>query len=110
MVGHTGDFNAGKRAAQTVDRCLSKLVPLLQEKEYEIIIIADHGNSDYMINEDGSPNTAHSKNPVPIVYIGNRSAVELKNGALRDVAPTLLNLMTVEVPSEMTGRVLISNY
>jgi 2,3-bisphosphoglycerate-independent phosphoglycerate mutase len=109
MVGHTGDFKAGQVAAETVDKCLKSLVETALAKHYEIIVIADHGNSDYMINEDGSPNTAHTTNPVPIIYISkNASAAQVKNGKLGDIAPTLLSLMGVDKPHEMTGEVLVS--
>jgi len=110
MVGHTGNFEAAKKAAQAVDNCVSKLVPLLLANHYEIIIIADHGNADYMINADGSPNTAHTKNPVPCILVGahgkNRT---LKDGKLADLAPTLLHLMGVEIPTEMDGSILTSS-
>ncbi len=107
MVGHTGDFEAGKKAAETVDHCLSELVPLLLDHQYEIIIIADHGNADYMINDDGSANTAHTKNPVPFIYVGS-SQKKVRDGKLADVAPTLLTLMGVDIPEEMEGEILIS--
>lgn len=107
MVGHTGDFEAGKKAAETVDTCLSELVPLLLQQQYEIIIIADHGNADYMINDDGSANTAHTKNPVPFIYVGS-SQEKVRDGKLADIAPTLLTLMGVEIPEEMDGEILIS--
>lgn len=111
MVGHTGVFSAAMKAAETVDGCLSRIIPLAMEKGYSCIIIADHGNSDYMINEDGTPNTAHTKNPVPCILVspflkGNERVKD--GGRLCDVAPTLLGLMGVEVPVEMSGRSLIA--
>ncbi len=109
MVGHTGDFDAAKRAAEVVDNCVEKLVHTALDHKYECIIIADHGNSDYMINEDGSPNTAHTKNPVPCFYITTRTeGVALKNGKLADIAPTILSLLGIPAPKEMDGEVLIS--
>ena len=108
MVGHTGDFEAAKIAAQTVDGCVREIVKTCLETDYEIIIIADHGNSDYMINPDGSPNTAHTLNPVPVFYISNQaSGKKMKDGKLADIAPTILSLMNIAAPSEMTGDVLI---
>lgn len=110
MVGHTGDFSAAMRAAETVDNCVKTLVETALEYDYDCIIIADHGNSDYMINEDGSPNTAHTKNPVPCFYVSKRSAgTALKNGKLADVAPTILHLLGIPASKEMTGEVLIQN-
>lgn len=108
MVGHTGDWEAALKAAECVDGCLAELVPLGLEHGYEIIIIADHGNSDFMINEDGTPHTAHTTNPVPIIYVSNDKKGNIKNGKLGDIAPTLLSLMSVEMPSEMTGENLIA--
>lgn len=109
MVGHTGVFEAGMKAAEAVDSCMSRLVPVLLKHDYEIIVIADHGNADYMINSDGSPNTAHTKNPVPCIYISNhRQGSKIKAGKLADIAPTLLSLMHLEIPTEMTGENLIS--
>jgi 2,3-bisphosphoglycerate-independent phosphoglycerate mutase len=108
MVGHTGVFSAAMKAAETVDHCLSQLVPLALKHQYACLIIADHGNSDYMINDDGSPNTAHTKNPVPCILVAEGVAEKkLKNGRLADVAPTLLALMGIPKPVEMTGENLI---
>ncbi|MCB0525489.1 MAG: 2,3-bisphosphoglycerate-independent phosphoglycerate mutase [Lewinellaceae bacterium] len=109
MVGHTGIFSAAMKAAETVDSCLSQIIPLALEKNYSCIIIADHGNSDYMINEDGTPNTAHTKNPVPCILVSNefKQVETLKDGRLADVAPTILNLMGIEKGEEMTGVNLI---
>lgn len=110
MVGHTGDFKAAKLAAETVDQCLSKLIPVCLEKDYHIIIIADHGNSDIMINEDGSAHTAHTTNLVPVIYVSNSAEGKIVNtGKLADVAPTILSLMEIEIPNEMTGDVLVGS-
>jgi len=109
MVGHTGVFEAGMKAAEAVDLCVSRLVETALAKAYEIIIIADHGNADYMINEDGSANTAHSMNPVPVIYVGNHiGSRHIEDGILADVGPTLLFLMGIAPPVEMTGKSLIS--
>ena len=107
MVGHTGVFPAAIKAVETVDTCLSRLLPLALENEYNFVLIADHGNSDYMINDDGTPNTAHTKNPVPciVIYPGHR--YEVADGILADVAPTLLQMMEIKQPQEMTGHSLI---
>ena len=109
MVGHTGVFSAAIKAAETVDGCLSRIVPLALEKGYSCIVIADHGNSDYLINEDGTPNTAHTKNPVPCILVSNhlKGNEKLAQGRLADVAPTLLALMGVPAGAEMTGRNLV---
>jgi len=108
MVGHTGDFEAAKKAAQTVDNCLSELVPVCLKEDYHIIIIADHGNSDIMKNEDGTAHTAHTTNLVPIIYASkNPVTSQIKSGKLADVAPTILSLMEIEIPVEMTGEVLL---
>ena len=109
MVGHTGVFKAAMKAAETVDSCLSRIVPLALEFGYHCLLIADHGNSDYLINEDGSPNTAHTKNPVPCILVepGGSPGVSLRPGRLADVAPTLLDLMGVEKPEAMTGTSMI---
>ncbi|WP_236979092.1 2,3-bisphosphoglycerate-independent phosphoglycerate mutase [Membranihabitans maritimus] len=110
MVGHTGDFDAAVKAAETVDECVKRAVGKALEKEYTIIVIADHGNSDYMINEDGSPNTAHTKNPVPVIYIDDQKIFSrIKDGKLGDLAPTILTIMGLDIPDEMTGNVLVEN-
>lgn len=106
MVGHTGVYSAIIKAVETVDTCLGKVIEAGQSKGYEFIVIADHGNADMAINPDGSPNTAHSLNPVPVVYVTN-DKVELENGILADVAPTILSRMGIEKPKEMTGKCLI---
>jgi len=109
MVGHTGDWDAALKAAECVDGCLSELIPIGLKNDYHIIVIADHGNSDYMINDDGTPHTAHTTNPVPVIYISNDNNKTIKDGKLGDLAPTLLNLMDVTVPQEMTGESLLTN-
>lgn len=106
MVGHTGIYNAVQKAVETVDQCLEKIVNAGIHKEYSFIILADHGNADYMINLDGSPNTAHSMNPVPCILIDERYK-NIKNGKLGDIAPTLLTIMGIPVPEAMTGNVLL---
>ena len=107
MVGHTGVFEAAVKAAETVDNCLSELVPRLKALGYGIIILADHGNSDCLINPDGTPNTAHTVNPVPCILVGENSIrFKLKNGKLADVAPTILSLMGIEIPSIMDGNII----
>lgn len=108
MVGHTGVFEAAMQAAQSVDKCLSQLVPQLLSYGYAIIIIADHGNSDYMVNPDGSPNTAHSMNPVPCLLVTPDKAIKsIANGRLADVAPTLLALLGIDKPAAMDGKALV---
>ena len=105
MVGHTGVYEAIIKAVETVDTCLGKVVSTAQSNGYELMIIADHGNADMVINPDGSPNTAHSLNPVPVVYITS-DHLTLHDGILADVAPTLLTRMGLALPEEMTGKVL----
>ncbi|MCR9286829.1 MAG: 2,3-bisphosphoglycerate-independent phosphoglycerate mutase [Bacteroidetes bacterium] len=108
MVGHTGDFKAAMKAVETVDICLKRLIETGLELNYEAIIIADHGNSDFMVNEDGTPNTAHTTNLVPCFYVSNRAGgATLKNGKLGDLSPTILGLLNIEPPKDMTGINLI---
>ena len=108
MVGHTGVFAAAMKAAETVDACLRRLLETALKHRYEAIIIADHGNSDYMVNDDGSPHTAHTMNPVPIFYVsGQPQADRIKDGKLGDIAPTILTLFGMDIPKEMDGEVLI---
>ncbi|MBS1750730.1 MAG: 2,3-bisphosphoglycerate-independent phosphoglycerate mutase [Bacteroidetes bacterium] len=107
MVGHTGVWDAVVKAVETVDTCVEKVVTAALENEYAILLTADHGNADYIINEDGSPNTAHTLNPVPLFVIDNQWRGEVKPGKLGDIAPTILTLMNIPVPKEMTGKVLI---
>jgi 2,3-bisphosphoglycerate-independent phosphoglycerate mutase len=107
MVGHTGVFEAAIKACETVDQCTEAVVSAGLEHGYSSIIIADHGNSDYMRNDDGTPNTAHSLNLVPCVLVDNEYSGPLKDGKLADIAPTILALMGVDTPEDMTGESLI---
>jgi 2,3-bisphosphoglycerate-independent phosphoglycerate mutase len=106
MVGHTGVYEAVVKAVETVDSCLQRVVEAGLKGGYSFIILADHGNSDYMLNSDGSPNTAHTTNPVPCILIDN-DYKSISKGRLADIAPTILKLMKLPVPAEMTGRSLI---
>jgi 2,3-bisphosphoglycerate-independent phosphoglycerate mutase len=106
MVGHTGVYDAITQAVKTVDRCAGQVIDAARTAGYEVIVIADHGNADYALNPDGSPNTAHSLNPVPIIVVSDRVAA-VQNGVLADVAPTVLRLMGLSQPSEMTGHSLV---
>ena len=106
MVGHTGIYEAIEKAVKAVDSCVEKVVTAAKENGYEVVMIADHGNADNAINPDGTPNTAHSLNPVPVVVVSDRVA-SVENGILADVAPTVLTLMGVEQPAEMTGHSLV---
>ena len=106
MVGHTGDYNAITTAVETVDSCTQKVVEAGLKNDYAFIIIADHGNAEFVINADGTPNTAHSTNLVPCFAI-NTGFKTIENGKLADIAPTILNIMGVEIPQEMTGNILI---
>jgi 2,3-bisphosphoglycerate-independent phosphoglycerate mutase len=107
MVGHTGVYEAIKKAITTVDQCVGEVVEAAREQDYDVLIIADHGNADNAVNTDGSPNTAHSLNPVPCILVTS-DYTEIGEGILADVAPTLLKIMGVERPEEMTGKVLVS--
>jgi 2,3-bisphosphoglycerate-independent phosphoglycerate mutase len=106
MVGHTGVYEAIQKAVRTVDECAGDVARAARENGYEVIIIADHGNADFAVNPDGSPNTAHSLNPVPLYLISNRYK-SVSAGILADVAPTVLTIMGIPVPKEMTGRSLV---
>ena len=108
MVGHTGIWEAAIKAVETVDKCVSQVVITGLENGYTIFLTADHGNSDYMINEDGSPNTAHTMNPVPFFIIDKEWKGKIKPGKLGDIAPTILTMMQLPIPKEMTGEILIS--
>ena len=107
MVGHTGIWEAAKQAAETVDRCVATLIPKALKSGYTVFLTSDHGNADYLINEDGSPNTAHTLNPVPLFIIGEDAPTTLRPGKLGDVAPTILHYMGLAIPAEMTGNILI---
>ena len=108
MVGHTGVYSAVEKAVVAVDECVNATVEAAKATGYEVIIIADHGNADNEINPDGTPNTAHSLNPVPCVYVSENKNASVANGILADVAPTLLHIMGIAQPAEMTGRDLLS--
>lgn len=107
MVGHTGIYEAIQKAVKTVDACLAETVEAAKANGYEVIIIADHGNADNALNEDGSVNTAHSLNPVPFVYISENKNAKVSDGILADVAPSILKIMGLPQPAEMTGKALI---
>lgn len=104
MVGHTGVFSAGIKAVETVDACVEKVVTAALQHNYTVFLTADHGNADYMINEDGTPNTAHTLNPVPLFIIDNIWKGKVHAGKLGDVAPTILSFMGIPAPNEMTGN------
>lgn len=108
MVGHTGVFDSAVKACETVDTEASNVVSAALESNYDIIIIADHGNPDMMVNPDGSPNTAHTTNLVPCILVSNDSTYQIKDGKLGDLAPTILTIMGEEIPVEMTGEILVS--
>ncbi|MDE5930681.1 MAG: 2,3-bisphosphoglycerate-independent phosphoglycerate mutase, partial [Muribaculaceae bacterium] len=107
MVGHTGIYDAIQKAVVAVDECVNRTVEAAKKAGYEVIIIADHGNADNAINSDGSANTAHSLNPVPCVYVTENKSAKIENGILADVAPTILHIMGLPQPKEMTGKDLI---
>lgn len=110
MVGHTGVFSAAIKAAETVDACLGRLLKTLLNYDYNAVIIADHGNSDMMVNPDGSPNTAHTTNPVPLIFVGKdvtKENFEVRDGKLGDLAPSILSVMGISPSKEMTGEVII---
>ena len=106
MVGHTGVYDAIVKAVKAVDACVRDVVEAAKANGYEVVVIADHGNADRAENPDGTPNTAHSLNPVPIIVVSDR-VKSVRNGVLADVAPTVLKLMGLSQPPEMTGKVLV---
>jgi 2,3-bisphosphoglycerate-independent phosphoglycerate mutase len=108
MVGHTGDFDAAVKACEAVNACAESVITTALANDYTIIVIADHGNSDMMINEDGSPNTAHTTNLVPCIMVDKTDTLTIKDGKLGDLAPTILKLMGVEKPEDMTGNILLA--
>jgi len=110
MVGHTGVFEAAIKAVETVDKCVERVVTAALKHDYAIFLTADHGNADYMINEDGSPNTAHTLNPVPLFVIDNEWRGKLKPGKLADIAPSILTMMELPIPKEMTGDILVQSF
>ena len=107
MVGHTGIYEAIEKAVKAIDECVHDVIEAVKETSYEAVIIADHGNADNAINPDGSANTAHSLNPVPFIYITDNKAAHCDNGVLADVAPSILHIMGLDQPADMTGRCLI---
>ena len=109
MVGHTGVYPAIETAVKVIDNCLNEVVETARAMGYETIITADHGNADHAINADGTPNTAHSTNPVPFIYVTENGNATVQDGVLADVAPSVLRIMGLEQPVEMTGRCLIYN-
>ena len=109
MVGHTGVYEAIEKACVAIDACVKDTVEAAKANDYEVIIIADHGNADHALNEDGTPNTAHSLNPVPFVYVTTNKDAKVKNGVLADVAPSILHVMGLPQPKDMTGNDLISD-
>ena len=109
MVGHTGVYEAIEKAVAAVDKCVEEVVTAANATGYETIIIADHGNADNAVNPDGTPNTAHSLNPVPFIYVTANKNAKVKDGVLADVAPSILHIMGLPQPKEMTGNNLITD-
>ena len=107
MVGHTGIYEAIEKAVIAVDACVKDVIEAAKAQDYEAIIIADHGNADHALNEDGTPNTAHSLNPVPFVYVTENKNAKVENGVLADVAPSILHILGMAQPADMTGKDLI---
>ncbi|MEX0966806.1 MAG: 2,3-bisphosphoglycerate-independent phosphoglycerate mutase [Bacteroidia bacterium] len=108
MVGHTGVFDAVVKALETIDDCLKKVVSACIKNDYAVIVTADHGNADFLVNEDGTSNTAHTKNPVPVFLINYKGEARLRDGILADLAPTVLEIMQISQPNEMTGKSLLT--
>jgi 2,3-bisphosphoglycerate-independent phosphoglycerate mutase len=110
MVGHTGVWEAAIKAVETVDKCVDRVVTAALKNGYTIFLTADHGNSDYMVNDDGTPNTAHTMNPVPFFIIDNNWKGKIQPGKLGDIAPTILTMMGLPIPNEMTGKILVDKH
>ena len=108
MVAHTGDFVAATAACETVDACAHRLVDRLTDLGYAVLVTSDHGNADFMRNDDGSPNTAHTRNPVPLILVNGPAGRRLREGILGDIAPTVLEIMGMDTPEEMTGQHLLA--
>ena len=108
MVGHTGVYSAIQTAVKTIDQCLNEVVETAKTMGYDVIITADHGNADHAVNDDGTPNTTHSTNPVPFIYVTANKSATVHSGALADVAPSILHIIGLQQPKEMTGQCLIS--
>ena len=106
MVGHTGVYKAIKKAVAVVDECAGAVAKAARDNGYDVLIIADHGNADMAVNEDGTPNTAHSLNPVPLILLSD-DYKKINEGILADVAPTILKIMGIKIPADMTGKVLV---
>jgi 2,3-bisphosphoglycerate-independent phosphoglycerate mutase len=106
MVGHTGVYEAIEKAVKTVDECAGAVIRSAQKAGYDVLVIADHGNADMAVNEDGSPNTSHSLNPVPCILVSDNYK-KISEGILADVAPTLLRIMGIAIPKDMTGKILV---
>ena len=106
MVGHTGSFEAAIKACETIDECVEKVVNSCVKNHYTVLLISDHGNCDIMVNEDGTPNTAHTKNLVPLILI-NSGYKSVSDGILSNIAPTILKIMDIKIPSEMTEKPLV---
>ncbi|MCI5978749.1 MAG: 2,3-bisphosphoglycerate-independent phosphoglycerate mutase [Bacteroidales bacterium] len=109
MVGHTGIYEAIEKAVKTIDKCVETVVEAARKHGYNVIIIADHGNADHALNDDGTPNTAHSLNPVPFVYVSDDPKAKVENGILADVAPSILHILGMPQPADMTGKDLIKD-
>src|SRR5690554_3289331 len=108
MVGHTGFLDAAIKAVEAVDECLGSLVPAVLERGGQILLTADHGNSEKMFDQDEEPFTAHTTSPVPLIYIGGPEGVGVRSGKLADIAPTMLYLLGLEIPEEMSGEILLT--
>ena len=108
MVGHTGDFNATVKAVEAVDQCLGQIVDAIKEADGHLLITADHGNAEQMRDvETNQPLTSHTNGPVPLLYVGNSKYQFITDGSLCDIAPTILSLMDIPIPEEMTGEILL---